>query len=168
MAAGTRAFWSVLGAIGLMLLALVLVSLVVQVVGAVAALAGSAAKWLSAVVIVALWIGMVWAAIRLAFWLIAIVADQAGPVSGLRASLRATRGQWWRLFGLLAVWMLISIGARIPFVVLGMLGKIAGGSIQGAALLISGVGSVIAGTYLSFALLAAFIRFYEDTKAATP
>ena len=60
------------------------------------------------------------------------------------------------------------IGARIPFVVLGMLGKIAGGSMQGAALLISGVGSVIAGTYLSFASLAAFIRFYEDTKAATP
>jgi hypothetical protein len=164
-AAGARAFWPLLGASGLMVLGLLLA---VLIVGAAAALAATAVRWLAAVLIGLLWIGFVWAAVRLAFWLVAVVADRVGPVGGLRASLRATRGHWWRLFGLLALWILISLGAQLPFGVLEWVGQLIGGAVEAVAQAISAVVGGIASVYISFASLAAFIRFYEDTKAATP
>jgi hypothetical protein len=162
-AAGARAFWPLLGAWGLILLALGAIGLVVW---GVAALSAAMPGWLLTILLVILWIGLMWLAIRLAFWLIAVVVDHVGPLGGLRASLRATRGHWWRLFGLLAIWLLIGFGVQLPLELLQELGNVAGGALALVAGLTGAVVGGIANVYLGFASLAAFIRFYEDTKPA--
>lgn len=162
--AGARAFWPLLGASLLMFVAFGGLALLV---GVGAAPRAAVPDWFLAVLVVILCVALVWVAIRLAFWFIAIVVDRTGPIGGFRASLRATRGRWWRLFGLILLLTLISIGVQLPLGLLEGLGRLAGGAAMLATQLISGVVGGIAKVYLGFASLAAFIRFYEDAKAAT-
>jgi len=164
-AAGARAFWPLLGVLFLMLVAVGGLALIMG--WGIAALGAAIPGWLLAILLVILWIALVWVAIRLAFWLIAIVVDRTGPVGGLRASLRATRGRWWQLFGLILLLILISIGVRFPFGLLEGLGRLAGGAAMLATQLVGGVVGGVANVYLSFMFMAACIRFYEDAKGET-
>ena len=45
----------------------------------------------------------VWMAIRWAMVVAAMTAEDVGPINGLRRSWNLTRGQWWRVFGILIV-----------------------------------------------------------------
>lgn len=173
-AAGGRAFGPLVGAslLGLLVFGggLLVVALLT---GLVAAFAGPTPHWALVTVAVlfylALFIGWVWLSIRLAFWFISIVVDRSGPLTGLKASFRATRGRWWRIFGLSALLGLIGIGVWVPFGLLDAAGTMVGGR---AGPLISIISSLllngVANLYLGFASSAAFIRFYEDTKSAQP
>ncbi len=163
-AAGARAFWPLLGASLLMLVAFGGLALIV--VGG-AALSTAMPGWLLAILLVILWIALVWVAIRLAFWFIAIVVDHAGPVGGFRASVRATRGYWWRLFGLILLLALISFGVQLPFGLLEGVGRLVGGAAALVTRVVGAVGGGIANVYVGFVFTAAFIRFYEDAKGET-
>ena len=166
-AAAKRSFVPLLGASGLMVVVVVVAfGVVALLVWGIAILLTNAPIWVSVIWRYLLWGAFIWVAIRLAFWLIAIVVDRAGPVGGLRASLRATRGRWWRLFGLVVLWVLISFGVQLPFGLLQELGNVTGGTLALIAGFISTVAGGIANVYITFASLAAFIRFYEDAKAS--
>jgi len=108
-------------------------------------------------------IGMAWLVVRLAFWFIAIVVDRVGPVAGLSASFRATRGRWGRVFGLGALLGLIALGVEIVLRGLAFLG---GPTL--VTILLVGVPGVVARLYVGFAAQAAFIHCYAETKSAGP
>lgn len=172
-AAGGRAFGPLVGASLLSLLifggGLLAVALLT---GLVAAFAGPTPHWALVAVAVlfylTLFIGWVWLSIRLVFWFISIVVDRLGPLAGLKASFRATRGRWWRVFGLSALLGLIGIGVWVPFGLLEALEKNVGGAAGPIIVLVSSLLNGAANLYLGFASSAAFIRFYEDTKSAQP
>ena len=171
LAAGARSFGALLGAFLLGLLAGIGFVLVIGFMGWLASLLhGALPSWIGTLlgwsVGLAILAGLIWAAVRLSFWFIAIVTDRRGPVAGLRASFRATRGHWWKLFGLIALFVLINIGVGLPLALLEAIGNIAGGGVALTTLIISRLLSVAANLYLMFASAAALIRFYEDTKAA--
>jgi len=115
----------------------------------------------------ALTAGMLWLVIRISFWFIAIVADQKELVAGLRTSLRLTRGRWLRVAGLAGLLALISYGAGLPGDVLVWLGGAIGGGIEPWLGALGGVLKAVVGLYVGFAALGAYVRFYEDAKAAT-
>jgi len=109
--------------------------------------------------------GVLWLMVRLAFWFIAIVVDRIGPIAGLRASLRASRGRWWPVAGLGALVVAISFGASLPFALVEWLSKALGGVAGQIVLLISNVAGFVVSLFVGFVGLAAFLGFYEDAKA---
>ena len=103
----------------------------------------------------------IWASVRLCCWSVAIVADRLGPVAGLRAGWRATRGRWGRAAGLLTVVILLYIAAMIPLALLSWLVRAVS-----PAIVVVNLGIWLAQVYLSFVMTAACIRFYLDAKSA--
>ena len=171
-ASGTAAFWPVLGSsllslavTGGMGLAIGLVVLVFS------GLPIAVSRVLNVIVVVAGVVAMVWVLVRLSLWFVAVVVDRRGPLGGLRASVEATRGKWWKTFGLLALLVVIGMSATVVFNLLAGLGAALGG--PGGAVLqvvVTILQLLIVNLYLGFAITAALIRFYEDAKtpAAQP
>lgn len=167
---GARAFGPLLGglllwALGLGLFALCagLVSVLISVSSKV--LPSAATAVLSVLLVLASFAALVWVGVQLSLWFVAIVADRLGPVKGLAASLRAIKGNWWRMAGLAFLLVLISGGVWAVCGIPGWLGGFAGDA-TGAALSI--VGSLLrlaSSIYFGFVTIAALIRFYEDTKS---
>ena len=166
---GLKIFSSLLGAwclavfgVGALALLIALLSFLMSLV------ANAAPKWVSAPVGVliglALFVGMIWLGVRLLFWFVAIVLDGAGPVAGLKASWRATRGRWWHVAGLgLAV-------IALSFAISGVFGLLerAGGALGTAGnmlVMLSNVGGIIANLWLGFWVTAALVQYYADAKA---
>ena len=111
---------------------------------------------------------LLWILIRLSLWFVAIVVDRLGPVAGLKASFRMTRGYWWKLAGMGLLLALISYGVWLPVGLLEWAGSAAGGA---AAMIFGVVGNLlgtVASLYVGFAMVAAFIQFYADAKPAAP
>jgi hypothetical protein len=166
---GTTAFWPVLGS---SLFSLVITAGVVLVIALVAwllsALPTTAAGIVGVVLVAAGVVALVWVLVRMMFWFIAVVADRRGPLAGLRASVEATRGKWWKTFGLLALLMVIGMGAAVTFNLLAGLGTVLGGPV-GTVLqvVVTILQLLIVNLYLGFASTAALICFYEDAKAPT-
>ncbi|MBI2496287.1 MAG: hypothetical protein HYW10_07015 [Candidatus Omnitrophica bacterium] len=167
---GTRAFWALLGAslLGVLLFGGGVLGIVlIAAVGS--AMSSATPQWLlvllGVVFYAAAFGGWIWLGVRLVFWFVAIVGDRVGPLAGFQASFRATRGRWWRAFGLVVLFVLIALGCWLPFGLLEAIGNLAGGQAALVAGLVSQVGSSVANLYVGFVSLAGFIRFYEDTKA---
>jgi len=166
-ASGTTTFWPVLGSsllslavTGGMGLAIGLVVLVFS------GLPIAVSRVLNVIVVVAGVVAVVWVLVRLSLWFVAVVVDQRGPLGGLRASVEATRGKWWKTFGLLALLGVIGMSATVALNLLAGLGAVLGG--PGGAVLqavVTILQMLIVNLYLGFAITAALIRFYEDTKA---
>ena len=167
-AAGKRAFFPLLGGsllslvgIGAFALILLLVSWLLR------PFPEGVRNALGLLVVAALFTGLVWAMVRLSFWFIAIVADALTPVAALKASFRMTQGRWWRVAGLGALIGFISYAVSLPFAFFQWLGSTTGST---ASLAIGALGSLvgtIVGLYVGFAAIAAYLRFYEDVKAAS-
>lgn len=172
-AAGTRAFWPLLGSSGLGLLG-----------GLVVALVGGGLVWVVSVLPAPEWgkvllgvlfglvglVGVLWLAVRLLFWPIGIVMDRLGPIGGIRASLKASRGHGWRVLGFLLLWLLIGLGVWLPFGILEEVLKRVeepGGGIVAVTLGMTLVRWVV-DLYIGFAFLGACVRWYEDAKAPVP
>ena len=107
---------------------------------------------------------LVWLIVRLSFWFVALVADRSGPLRGLKASFATTRRRWWKVAGLGVAISVLSYAALLPSAALEWLGNRTGGP---AGIVLGVLGSLLGaavGLYVGFAVLSAFIRFYEDTK----
>lgn len=167
VSSGTRAFVPLLLTSLLMLAVVAGLGLLVVLSGAVlSALPEAVAGILGGLILVAGSAAMVWLMVRAAFWFIAVVADNRGPVAGLRASLAVTKGKWLKTFGLLAGLFGIAIASVVVLNLLSGLGEVVGGPAGGAVqLLVALAQIVILNLYFGFAFIAASIRFYEDAKA---
>src|SRR5262245_60332038 len=66
------------------------------------------------------------------FWVVIPVAviERPGPVASLKRSVELTKGNRWRILGIVLLLFLISIGVGIIGIVFGFLGPIVGGIIQ--------------------------------------
>ena len=167
--AGTRAFSALLGGWGLSLLAVGALALIVALIALLFyGLSHVTPDWLLVLLGIALGVaavvGAIWLSVRVAFWFIAILMEKVGPIAGLKISFRATRGQWWKLFGLQALLVLIAIGVGLVFRLL----DAAGGAIGGAGMVVGVISAVlgtVANIYLGFVMTAANIQFYQDAKS---
>jgi len=164
--AGSRAFFPLCGAWALSLLAVaVVIGVLALITALLAVLPDPARAVLGVLVTIGFLIGFVWLIVRLAFWFIAIVVDRVGPIAALKASFKASRGRWWRLVGLGLLMALISYVAWLPFALVEWLGARLDGGAAMALGLIGNIGGIIVSLYVGFAALAAYLRFYVDTKA---
>jgi hypothetical protein len=170
---GRRAFMPLLLSGLLMIpLTILLVLVFVLTIGLTSALSGAApgviAGLLGFLFMVAVRAGILWLGIHLVFWAVAIVMDRAGPIAGLKASIRAVRGRWWRVFGLVVLMGLIAYGVGLSFALVewagSRIGGVAGAVLGVVAYLLS---LVIVQLYVGFASIAAFIRCYEDIKMSS-
>jgi len=153
---------SLLGLAGVAALAVAWFSLVVGLIGSGRTPLVVLGLLLAAAIVAA----VVWIGVRLSFWFIAIVSDRRGPLAALKASFQATRGRWWRVLWLGCLAALIGYGAVLPFALLAFLGRLAGGPLETALAIIGNVAGAIASLFVGFAILASYIRFYEDTKSS--
>jgi hypothetical protein len=170
--AGTRAFGALLGAWFISVLALGALALAfVLIIWLFSALANAVPDVvlviLGLLLGLAALIGLIWLGVRLVFWYIAIVVEKLGPIAGLKAGFRATRGRWWRVAGLGLLMVLISFGVSVPFGLLEWLGNTAGGTTALVMGILSNVLGTVASLFVGFVMLAAYIRFYEDVKSAS-
>ncbi len=170
-AAGARSFGALLAGTLLSLVVggglMAVVFLVAWIFSLLSALPNWLLLTLGLVIGAAILIGIVWISVRLAFWFIAIVVDQRGPIVGLRASFQSTRGRWWQLCGLMGLLVLMAFGVSILFSVLENVGRIVGG-IGGAVLgLVFNLVGAVVSLYVGFAVTAALITFYQDTKSVS-
>ncbi len=168
---GARAFLPMAGGWLLAILALGALALAVVLIGLVfSALPSAVPDWLVAVftflLMVGIVAGVVWLVVRAAFWFIAIVVDGTGPMPSFKASFRASQGRWWLVAGLGVLLMAISFGISLPFAGLERIGNAVGSGAGQAVQTISNLLGFVASLFIGFAALAAYIRFYEDTKAA--
>ena len=169
---GTRAFGSLLAGSVLSLLATGAIALLVALtVGLFSLLAKVFPIWLLVVLGllfgVALVVGLVWVAIRISFWFIAIVIERLGPIAGLKRSFQVTRGRWWQVTGLSFLMGLMYYGVFLAFTLLERLSRLPGGGVAVALSTIMNLVGALATVYIGFALLAGYIRFYEDAKSAS-
>ena len=153
--------------LGAMLVLLLIGSLVSWLFSRVA---GALPSWLSGVlgllVLCVVLAALVWLAIRLAFWFIAVVLDGAGPIDGVTVSFRISRGFWWRICGLLLVLMAISFGVLLIVRLFEMLAQTIGG-VGGMVLgFLAGLLNSAVNLYLTFAMTAALIQFYVDAQSS--
>lgn len=163
---GARAFGALLGVNGLTLLGYGgLMILAVLFIALLSSMSGLAAAGLGLVIGVPVALAIIWVAVRLSFWSPAVVMDRLGPIAGLKASFRATRGRWWRVFGLWVLLTLIGLGLQIVFRAFSTLGGLIGG-LGGTILdVIVAIPAILASLVLAFATPAASVRFYEDAKS---
>jgi hypothetical protein len=163
----TSAFGALLGAAFLsMALVAGAVVVVVLAVAALSAVAPAAVGVVGVLVAVTLIPVGVWLSIRLALWPLAIVADQQGPVTGLKISWRMARGRWWTLAGIAAAMLAVSIGAALLLALLEGAGNLAGGAVALVIQVLTGLTGFVANVFISFATMGALARFYEDAKTA--
>ena len=164
---GNRAFWPLLGSSGVGLLG-----------GLGMALLGGLCVWLISVapgvlkVLLSIlfgaagMVGLVWLAVRLLFWPIGIVVDRRGPISGLRASLSASRGNGWRLLGFLSLWLLIGLAVLAPFgIAQAILDRMEEpGAVLVATQVVMGVARWMVDAYLGFAFIGACVQAYRGVR----
>jgi len=166
---GARAFGSLLGASLLGLLALaalgLLLSLFVAILSAMPTDLRVALGVIGLIVGVAVLVGLVWVAVRLSFWFITIVVDRLGPLAGLKASFKTTRGRWWRVCGLGVSLGLISLAAYGGFMLLNALAGFMGGVGEIVVILLAVLLYLVAYVYLEFTRTAAYLHFYEAARA---
>jgi hypothetical protein len=103
----------------------------------------------------------VWVGVKIAYWMIAVVVDRAGPLRGLKRSVDSVRGRWWRTFWFLAVWGLIGLGVglclQLAMWLLRGLGPPVGGLVR------SGL-ETFANVFVSFAINASLIAWYRQIR----
>ena len=129
---------------------------------------GSLVTLLLVAVEIALLVALTVCGTRLAFWLVAIVADGRGPVEGMRVSWRLTRGRFRRTIGLLLALAIVTLAAHVPFWVLRVIATAVGGSFGSLLLTVTQLGSFLVTTvYLGFVSAASVVRFYDDLKSAS-
>ena len=164
---GGRAFGRLLGAWALMMGAGAAFLLILALASALlASLPEGVRRVLGWLVLLTLGAAGVWLLVRLSFWFIAVVVDRVGPVAGLKASLRATKGRWLRTAGLGLLIGLISLGVSLGFGLVEGLGNLIGGAAAVALGLTGNLAGLVASLYIGFAALAAYIKFYQDIKTA--
>ena len=172
--AGVRALGPLFVTSLLSLLATVgMVALLILASWALSLLPSALGLVIGVLLMVAVGAGLLWLLVRLTFWLIAIVVDQLRPLAGLRAGFRATRGHWWKIFGLLAVFVGLFLAVGLVFALVDWLGNRVGGA---AGIVITQASALIqllvTNLYGAFAMTAALIRCYKDltapAAAATP
>lgn len=163
----TSAFGPLLLTSLLMLAAIAVLGLLVVISGLIlGALPEAAAGVLGGILLASGTAAVVWLMVRAAFWFIAVVADNRGPVAGLKASLAVTKGKWLKTFGLLACLFGIAIVALVLFNLLTGLAEVIGGPVGLAVqVLVTLAQLVLLNLYFGFAFVAASVRFYEDAKA---
>ncbi len=170
---GGRAFWRVLAATGLSLLAAAAVMVALIGAGFLAdAVTADGPEWLAGLlgtlVTAAVFLPVTWLAVRLLLWMVLIVTKSMGPVAGLAASFKAMRGHWWRGFGLVVAMALISYGVSQAFNALGGIGDLLGGAGGAAVGAIVSVAGTTASLYLGFAFTGALLQFASDLEAVVP
>ncbi len=160
-----RAFGRLLGAWALMMGAGMAALLILALASALLApLPEGVRRVLGWLVLLGLAVAGVWLLVRLSFWFIAVVIDRVGPVAGIKASLRATKGRWLKTAGLGLLIGLISIGVTLVFGLVEGAGNLIGGPAAVTLGLVGTLSRLVASLYIGFAALAAYIRFYQDVK----
>jgi len=121
---------------------------------------------------VALWCGLMllllpglWVAVAMSFFVQAVLFDDHDGVRALGASLRLTRGHWWRTF---ALYLLTFVAMLIAMLIAGLLVGLVGGVtafITGARqpLLELAVGALI-GAILGLLIDGVVVAYYYDLK----
>lgn len=168
VAAAKRSFKPLLGAWGLSLLAAVVMALALGLVSllfaALSFLPGALLGILGFLVGAALFVGLIWVAVRLAFWFIAIVVDQTGPIEALKQSFSVTKGHALKVLGLIVLMALISMAVGLVIQLLQAGVSAIPGVVGGFLGLVFGLIGLIANLFVGFALIGAFVRFYLDAK----
>ncbi len=176
MRAGTRAFRPLLGATLLSLAVTAGVILLLGLEGALLTLLSRAVPHgvialLVVLEAVGLVTGLVWVGVRVLFWFIIVVASALGPIQALHASFRATRGRWWAVCGFTMALAAIAIGVQIAgslfAALLNGIGGIIGGPLFVVFSLIGNGVWIVANLFVSFAVLAAYIRYYTDLAGSS-
>lgn len=171
-ASGGRAFGALAGATLFSLVASALLAVALLLIGGLlSALSPVVPGWLTGLLglllFVAVVTGLVWLGVRLTFWFIDIVLERVGPVAGLKASFRFTRGRWWKVFQLGAALGLLAAGVLGIIRLLGWVATLIGGPLGVVAVVLTTILSVLANLYVSFLLPAALIQFYLDVKSGS-
>ena len=162
---GTAAFPRLIGGWGLLMLGAIGVLLALSLIGVLLnPLPDAVASVLGVLVLLALAAAGMWLVIRLSFWFIAIVVDRTGPLAGLKASWRVTKGHWWKVAKLALLIAVISFAVSLPFGLIEGLGQAVGGGAAVALGVAANIVGLIASLYVGFAALAAYIRFYHALK----
>lgn len=164
--AGMRAFPALLGAwlltLGAALVGMLVIVLLSLIANAVPAVVGAVFGLLMAL---GATVALVWLAVRLVFWYPAIVIARTGPVAGLKASFRASRGRWWSLCGLIALLGAIFFGISMLLAVIeGLANTAGGGAGRGLGIAVNLLGAAV-NFYLGFVSIAAVLRFYADVTS---
>ena len=155
--AGRQAFLPVLVTVLAMTGAATLALLGFGVLITVGQLLGRIGGLLASVLVLAGLAGLSWLAVGLVYWLIAAALDGRGPMEGLRASLHAVRGRWWRTSGLLGVWLLVGMGVGLCLqLVTALFARLGGVGATGAAGL-----ELIVSVFLGFAVNGSLITWYR-------
>ncbi len=162
---GNRAFLSMLGAVALVWLVGGIGFLLLALGGFIAS-NGMAAAVTMGVLGALLAVPVVWLVVRCLFWFVAIAGDRLGPLAGLRASFKATRGRWWRVVGLGLLLGLISFGVSLIVAGITQLSLLPGGTLAVVLGIVTQVVGFVVNLYIGFATLAAVIQFYQDTKSS--
>ena len=131
-----------------------------------AAVLGAAPPVLATVVAVVLIAAAVWLVVRLSFWFIIIVTERLGPIAALGSSFRATQGRWWKIFAVGLVTGLISYSVVLVDRLIAWTANRLGGPLGMTLSLIGSLLGMVASLYVTFAALAALVRFYEDVKTS--
>lgn len=168
--AGGRAFWALLRGWLLMAAAFIVAVLAMLIIILImGGLARVMPGWLLAVLAVlltlALIAGVVWLSVKLLLWFIAIVVDGIGPLAGLRASVRATRGAWWPLAGLSVLLGAVSLGVGLVLVIGEWVGRVIGGPAGMILTVLTSLVYMVGYFYLLFVSSVAFVQWYIDAKS---
>ena len=165
---GSRAFLPLLGGSVLAMLGLGGFALAFVLLAALlSALPQAAGVVLGLVLMTAILAALMWLAVRLSFWFVVIVIEHQGPLAALKVSFRVTKGRWWKLAALSCLMALISYGATLIFALVQWVGGAIGGPVAAVLGVLSQVAAAVAGVYVNFAALGAYIRFYTDTKSGS-
>lgn len=163
---GTAAFPRLLSGWGLLMLSAVVMLLALALVGAaMRPLPDALANFLGLLILVVLAVIGAWLVIRLSFWFIAIVVDRVGPLAGLKASWRVTKGRWWKVAGLALLIAVMSLVISLPFGLIEGLSQAIGGPVGVVLGALANIAGLVASLYVGFAALTAYIRLYQDLKA---
>ncbi|HJT41682.1 MAG TPA: glycerophosphoryl diester phosphodiesterase membrane domain-containing protein [Sphingobium sp.] len=146
---------------GVLMGAMVVVSIFVVALTLVAKPVGAALGMVGAIGVGAL---MVYASVRLLLLNPVVIDGSQGVVPSLRYSWALTRGHFWRLFGFILVLTLLSaiVGAAAQSV-FGVIGRLVGG-VDGARLT-GGVASAAVSTVVQVYMLVMLARLYRHAEA---
>lgn len=163
---GRRAFLPVVQTTGLMFLLGAGLLAVFSVLIALGRLVGGGLGFfLASFVQVGAVTAFVWIGVMVAFWLIAVVLDRTTPIAGLKASIRAVRGRWWRTCGLLSLWVLASVAVGLILQLVGWLLGLGLG--PGGGTVARSVLEVVVNAWIGFAINASLMTRYRQVNAET-
>lgn len=119
------------------------------------------------VVLLVVWIGVLvlglWLGVRWSLTVAAMMAEDIGPINGLRRSWNLVGGMWWRTFGILLVVYILQLVIAIA---LGFFfGIIVGVALTGdLRLAVNSVGSTLLGAIISPITTIAIVLLYFDLR----